>query len=274
MKTISIPRARQLANVTNNMFLSSATWDSFDTSTFQLVSSASTFIALGVQPGYIVFNPENSSTWAEVVSVDSETQLTLSGVFSTTVIGGTTELQRFSIVTPAEAFLVSTTDLATAKQWWSTSKVGDKIQSKGQQQRTLANLAVSTILDITIDVVAGTAEITVDKPMQTSNPIWAYKQGDIMAIPVNYISGLEFYSYANSTSGEFIVIMYMGGADEYEVRPINEFLTSAEDVLALQPKFEAAVMNAISEVIRAPWPTANVMIEDSYGWEIDFYYEY
>ena len=86
MKTISIPRARQLANVTNNMFLSSATWDSFDTSTFQLVSSASTFIALGVQPGYIVFNPENSSTWAEVVSVDSETQLTLSGVFSTTVI--------------------------------------------------------------------------------------------------------------------------------------------------------------------------------------------
>ena len=272
MKTISIPRSRQLANVENNMFVNSTTWNSFDTSTFELVSTTSTFITSGVQPGYIVFNPENSSNWAEVVSVDSETQLTLSGAFSTTVIGGTTELKSFSIVLPAVAFLVSTTDLATAKEWWSTYKVGDRIQSIGQQNKTVANLAVATILDITIDVDASYAEMTVDKPMQTNNDILAYKQGDISAIPVNYISGIQFYRYFDEGEGEFYANIPMGDRQEYYLYPLTETLDSAEDVLALQPKFEAAVMNAVSEVLRAPWPTANVMIEDSYGWDLGFDY--
>jgi len=270
MKTISIPRSRQLANVENNMFVSVATWNSFDTSTFELVSNASTFITSNVQPGYIVFNPENSSSWAEVVSVDSETQLTLSGAFSTTVIGGTTELKRFSIVLPAVAFYVSTTDLATAKEWWSTYKVGDRIQSVGQQNKTVANLAVATILDITIDVDAGYAEMTVDKPMQTNNDILVYKQGDISAIPVNYISGIQFYRSFETSDGEFYADIAMGNGDQYSLYPLTEVLNSAEDVIALQPKFEAAIMNAVSEVLRAPWPTANAMIEDSYGWDLLF----
>jgi len=267
MKTISIPRYRILQNVENNMLLSVGTWNSFDTSTFQLVSDNSDFVAQGVAPGDIVFNPENSSTWAEVVTVDSTTELTLNGVFSTTIIGGTTELKRFSIVAPAVAFQVTTSDVDTAQEWWSKYKVGDRIQSNGQQNRTFANQAVGTILDVSIDLdgpVYGT--LTVDMPMQTNNQIWVYKKDDVVTIPVNEISGIEFYNDFRSGLGEFSTSIYMGNSQLYLIYPTVKELKNVEDLFALQPKFEASIMDAVSETLRSPWPDSNVMIEGSYGW--------
>jgi len=273
MKTISFPRYRVLQNVDNNLKLPNATWNTFDTSTFQLVSNNADFVAQGVVPGDIVFNPENSSSWAEVVTVDSPTELTLNGAFSTTIVGGTTKLKRFSIVAATVAFEVETSDLATAKEWWSTYKVGDRIQSQGPNVRTYANQAVGTILDVSIDLDAPFphATLTVDKPMQTSNEIWVYKQDEVTTIPVNEISGIEFYRYHESgDEGEFNAYIYMGNSYYYDVYSTVESTTNGDDVLALQPKFEASIMNAIAETLRSPWPDSNVMVEDSYGWEIDY----
>jgi len=269
MKTISTPRYRVLQNVDNNLKLANATWNSFDTSTFQLVSNNADFS--NIQAGDIVFNPENSSTWAEVVTVDSPTELTLNGAFSTTIIGGTTKLKRFTIVAATVAFEVETSDLATAKEWWSTYKVGDRIQSQGPNVRTYANQAVGTILDVSIDLDAPFphATLTVDKPMQTSNEIFVYKQDEVTTIPVNEISGVEFYAYHESgDAGQFSASIYIGNGEFYAVYPTVESTTNADDVLALQPKFEAAIMNAVSETLRSPWPDSNVMIEGSHGWSV------
>ena len=268
MKTISIPRYRVLQNVENDMKsgLAVGIWNSFDTTTFQLVANNSDFS--NVQPGDIVFNPENSSTWAEVVTVDSTTELTLNGVFSTTIIGGATELKRFSVVAPAVAFQVNATNVDTAQEWWSTYEVGDRIQSQGQQSRTYANQAVGTILDISIDLdgpVYGT--LTVDMPMQTSNEIWVYKD-DIVTIPVNEISGVEFYTYFESAVGEVSGSLYIGFDELYSIESTVFEFKNREDVFTYQPKFEAAIMNAISETLRSPWPDSNVMIEGSYGWPV------
>jgi hypothetical protein len=269
MKTISIPRYRVLQNVDNDLKagLAVGTWNSFDTTTFQLVADNSDFT--NVQAGDIVFNPENSSTWAEVVTVDSATELTLNGVFSTTIIGGATELKRFSVVAPAVAFQVATSDVDTAQEWWSTYEVGDRIQSQGQQSRTLANQAVGTILDITIDLDGPNpgATLTVDMPMQTSNEIWVYKD-DITTIPVNEISGIEFYKYFQSALGEITAYLYIGNGEYYRIEPQVFEFKNREDVLTYQPKFEAAIMNAISETLRSPWPDSNVVIEGSHGWQV------
>jgi hypothetical protein len=121
-------------------------------------------------------------------------------------------------------------------------------------------------LDVSIDLdgpVYGT--LTVDMPMQTNNEIWVYKD-DVVTIPVNEISGIEFYNDFRSGLGEFSTSIYMGNSQLYLIYPTVKELKNVEDLFALQPKFEASIMDAVSETLRSPWPDSNVMIEGSYGW--------
>jgi hypothetical protein len=103
--------------------------------------------------------------------------------------------------------------------------------------------------------------------MQTSNEIWVYKD-DITTIPVNEISGIEFYKYFQSALGEITAYLYIGNGEYYRIEPQVFEFKNREDVLTYQPKFEAAIMNAISETLRSPWPDSNVVIEGSHGWQV------
>jgi hypothetical protein len=124
-------------------------------------------------------------------------------------------------------------------------------------------------VDIIIDLDGPNpgARIVSDIPMQTSNEIWVYKD-DITTIPVNEISGIEFYKSFEGAIGEVSASLYIGNDEFYGIESQVFEFKNREDVLTYQPKFEAAIMNAVSETLRSPWPDSNVMIEGSHGWAV------
>jgi len=244
MNTIATPFRNVVPDVEPNMFGSygSKTWNEYDPATGVLTSDNSTFVTDAVQPGMVLFNPEDSTSWATIQSVDSETELTLNGGFIYESSGGT-RLNRFSIATAAVAFKQYCTDTESSKYWWANYKVGDRVQSEGQQVKTGFNKAVATIVEMEWDEVNDLAVMTLDKPLQ---------------------SNLYSYYEAGETS-EVYMIFYDVQTNGTNIYPWLLDPSSREEVQSVAKELEDKVINAIQRCLRSPWPTGTVMIEDSYG---------
>ena len=265
MNTIATPFRNVVPDVQPNMFASygSKTWNEYDPATRVLTSDNSTFVTDAVQPGMVLFNPEDSTSWATIQSVDSETELTLNGGFIYESSGGT-RLGRFSIATAAVAFTQECSDIETSKYWWANYKVGDRVQSKGQQVKTSFNKAVATILKM--ELVNDLAVMTLDKPLQSTQEIWVYKDGDVYAYPIENIQAMALYSYyEDGSENEAYMILYPAQGNSVSIVPWLRDPSSVEEVKSVGKELEDKVINAIQRCSRSPWPTGTVMIEDSYG---------
>ncbi|MDB4534029.1 hypothetical protein N9242_04085 [Vicingaceae bacterium] len=261
MKTISTPLGRYLENVVDDALTSIGEFDSFNTTTFVLVDNlppAANFPTTG-GVGDIVFNPEDSRQWATIVSVDSATQITLDR--SIDFFG----VEQYSVAPAATAFLVITDDKVTADKWMTTYSVGDKVIGIGPNEATNFNLGLATILSLDYDGTVGseTATMTLDLPIDTAvtNDIKAYVKGELQTIPVNELQYVKFALAEDETYAEF---SFNGDVSAYLYPALYE-----RDLPSLI-QLEKNVLDAIQEVLRSPWPTANAMIKDSYGMVFDF----
>ena len=272
MKTISLPLRNEVSDLANNMFASygAKTWNAYDPVTRVLTSDNSTFVSEGVQPGMVVFNSENSNSWATVETVDSETEITLTPGFIYESDGGT-RLPRFSIATAAVAFTQECSDIETSKYWWSKYKVGDRVQSQGQQIKTSFNKAVATILKM--ELVNDLAVMTLDKPLQSSRSLWVYKEGSVYTLDIKSVATMEMYTYHQQGDGGdcYMTFYDINGSTTYEVFPWLYNPTSEEETRAVAKELQDKLINAIEQSLRSPWPAANVMVEDSYGLKFDYY---
>ena len=272
MKTINFPLRNEVPDLANNMFGSYAgkTWNTYDPVTRVLTSANSTFVSEGVQPGMVVFNSENSNSWATVETVDSETEITLTPGFIYESDGGT-RLPRFSIATAAVAFTQECSSIETSKYWWSKYKVGDRVQSQGQQTKTSFNKAVATILKM--ELVNDLAMMTLDKPLQSSKPLWVYKEGSVYTLDVESVGSMEMYTYhQQGDGGECYMTFYdINDSVSYEVYPWLYNPTSEEETRAVAKELQDKLINAVEQSLRSPWPAANVMVEDSYGLRLEYY---
>ena len=267
MNTIATPFRNVVPDVEPNMFGSygSKTWNDYNPATGVLTSDNSTFVTDAVQPGMVLFNPEDSTSWATIQSVDSETELTLNGGFIYESSGGT-RLVRFSIATAAVAFKQYCTDTESSKYWWANYKVGDRVQSEGQQLKTSFNKAVATIVAMEWDEVNDLAVMTLDKPLQSNRALWVYKEGNVYTYPIEKIQKMELYSYyAVGDDSEVYMSLYDSQGDNIDINPWLLTPDSREEVQSVGKELEDKVINAIQRCLRSPWPTGAVMIEDSYG---------
>ncbi|GAF67816.1 unnamed protein product [marine sediment metagenome] len=254
MKTISTPYRRVLENVVDNLIDENTEITSFDTATFILVASSANFPTTG-NVGDIVFNAEDSRQFATIVSVDSTTQVTLDGSIGLSYY--------YSVAPAATAFLLVTQDAATASYWMATYSVGDRVNCVGAAQTTTFNLGLATILSLDYDGTVGseTATMTLDLPMSTDDDVFAYVEGELQTLPVNELIVVKFIldeeaGYAEfALNGDAFVYLYQGIYEPDEPSLIQ---------------LENNVMGAIQEVLRSPWPKANVMIKDSYGMYFDY----
>lgn len=266
MSSICTPLRLDVLNVTNDLVTDSKVYVSLEPSgeNYILTAAASSqFQTDGVVPGDIVFNTEDSSSWASVVSVDSETQLTLDGPFVTVAKGTTTNLKRFCVAAEATAFTVRTANDDRALFWWQTYSVGDRIQNTGGTDKTSFDYNVATIVDIVLEKteegeVTGCQLIT-DAPMYTAARIWLYKEGAVYRTPVDSIVHLEFY-LDDEENGSYLALRttFEGSLELYPylIEPNNS------DGLKVFSDLERRVINAIEEAQRT---NSNVLIEDSYG---------
>lgn len=272
MKTINFPLRNEVPDLANNMFGSYAgkTWNTYDPVTRVLTSANSTFVSEGVQPGMVVFNSENSNSWATVETVDSETEITLTPGFIYESDGGT-RLPRFSIATAAVAFTQECSSIETSKYWWSKYKVGDRVQSQGQQTKTSFNKAVATILKM--ELVNDLAMMTLDKPLQSSKPLWVYKEGSVYTLNVESLGVMDMYTYHQQGDGGdcYMTFYDINDSVSYEVYPWLYNPTSEEETRAVAKELQDKLINAVEQSLRSPWPAANVMVEDSYGLKFDYY---
>jgi hypothetical protein len=256
MKTISIPYRRFLANVVDNIIDGNREITSFDTATFVLVASGANFPTTG-NVGDIVFDAEDSRQFATIVSVDSTTQVTLDGSIGLA--------SYYSVAPAATAFLVVTQDAATASYWMATYSVGDRVNCIGAAESTYFNFGLATILSLDYDGTVGseTATMTLDLPIDTAvtNDIKAYVKGELQTIPVNELLFVKFALSEDDTYAEF---SFNGDVYGYMYPAIYE-----PDLPSLI-QLEKNVLDAIQEVLRSPWPTANAMIKDSYGMYFDY----
>lgn len=268
MNTIATPFRNVVPDVEPNMFASygSKTWNDYNPATGVLTSDNSTFVTEGVQPGMVLFNPEDSTSWATIQSVDSETELTLNGGFIYESSGGT-RLSRFSIATAAVAFKQYCTDTESSKYWWANYKVGDRVQSEGQQVKTGFNKAVATIVEMEWDEVNDLAVMTLDKPLQSNRALWVYKEGNVYTYPIEKIQSMELYSYYEAGEGSevYMTLNDARRTDNVTITPWLREPSSREEVQSVAKELEDKVINAIQRCSRSPWPTGTVMIEDSYG---------
>ena len=267
MNTIATPFRNVVPDVEPNMFGSygSKTWNDYNPATGVLTSNNSTFVTEGVQPGMVLFNPEDSTSWATIQSVDSETELTLNGGFIYESSGGT-RLVRFSIATAAVAFKQYCTDTESSKYWWANYKVGDRVQSEGQQLKTSFNKAVATIVAMEWDEVNDLAVMTLDKPLQSNRALWVYKEGNVYTYPIEKIQKMELYTYyAVGDDNEVYMSLTDALSSNFIIYPWLLTPDSREEVQSVSKELEDKVINAIQRCLRSPWPTGTVMIEDSYG---------
>lgn len=267
MKTITLPYKYAVDNVQPNMFgtYNSKTWNEYDPATRVLTANNSTFVTDGVQPGMVLFNPEDSTSWATIQSVDSETELTLNGGFIYESSGGT-RLSRFSIATAEVAFKLYCIDTETSKLWWANYKVGDRVQSEGQGIKTSFNKAVATIVEIEWDEVNDLAVVTLDKPLQTNKEIWLYKDGDVQTLPIEEVEYF-FLKREVSSEGDSVVRMSFSVAGNltYEVEPWLKEPQSIEEALSVSEELKDNLIDAVQEALTNPWPRASAMVKDSYG---------
>ena len=261
MKTITLPYKYFVEDVQPNMFGSynSKPWSEYDLATRVLTSPNSTFVTDGVQPGMVLFNPEDSTSWTTIQSVDSETELTLNGGFIYESPGGS-RLTRFSIATAAVAFKLYCVDTDTSKLWWANYKVGDRVQSEGQQTKTSFNKAVATIVAIEWDEVNDLAVVTLDKPLQTNREIWLYKDGDVQTLPIEEVERFKL-----SRNEEVSMTFYVAGNLEYVVEPWLKEPNQIEEQLSVSEEFKDNLIDAVQEALTDPWPRASAMVKDSYG---------
>lgn len=261
MKTISVPYRRFLANVVDNIIDGSQEITSFDTATFVLVASGANFPTTG-NVGDIVFDAEDSRQFATIVSVDSTTQVTLDGSIGLA--------SYYSVAPAATAFLVVTQDATTASYWMATYSVGDRVNCIGAAESTNFNFGLATILSLDYDGTVGseTATMTLDLPMSTDSDVIAYVEGEIETLPVNQIIGIEFFHSA--TSFDDVATFYLEAQSSAQLVAGVYESPDAESAAAYSADVEKRVLDAIQEVLRSPWPTANAMIKDSYGMYFDY----
>jgi len=275
MKRISIPRYDVLQNVESNMTVNRQTWNDFDTESFVLTADNAEFVSDGVEVGDVVFNSSDSSLWATVVSVDSETQLTLDGGFVTHAVGAPqTRLSRVSIAPADTAFKVVTEDGDTANFWWANYKTVYKVQNAtASGYKTAFNRALAGIVDISLvkeggDEVTG-AEITLDKPVNTNEALWIYPQGSEATLSIDEFSSMRFYV---NQEGDFdntpeLVVKYKSGV-KYVVKDWLLDPQNLDEAKSLLESLEKRFVDAITEASQSPWPDTTVMVEGSYG--LDF----
>jgi len=266
MKTVTLPYKYIVDDVQPNMFGSYATktWNDYDPATRVLTSNISAFVSDGVLPGMVLFNPEDSNSWATVETVDSETEITLTPGFIYESDGGT-RLGLFSIATAAVAFKQYCTDTDTSKLWWANYKVGDRVQSQGQQVKTSFNKAVATIVAMEWDEVNDLAVMTLDKPLQSTQGIWLYKDGDVQTLPIEEV---EYFTL--SREEEVYMQFISAGNLDYQVYPWLKEPASNEELLSVSEELKDKMVDAVQEALTDPWPRASAMVKDSYGMDFVF----
>jgi len=240
------------------------TWNDYDPATRVLTSNISAFVSDGVLPGMVLFNPEDSNSWATVETVDSETEITLTPGFIYESDGGT-RLGLFSIATAAVAFKQYCTDTDTSKLWWANYKVGDRVQSQGQQVKTSFNKAVATIVAMEWDEVNDLAVMTLDKPLQSTQGIWLYKDGDVQTLPIEEV---EYFTL--SREEEVYMQFISAGNLDYQVYPWLKEPASNEELLSVSEELKDKMVDAVQEALTDPWPRASAMVKDSYGMDFVF----